>query len=299
MVTGITCALLVVDIGKGKLMVHDHCFADYRPQIDRAIFEENTYVIFLSGLDLIHPEDCMLSIEILTNFLCGSLGDFKDIKISNIARLIIAGNCIRNEREKVKQSLSLTSKIPISSNTVQAIQSMDVLLSKWCSIIDVDVMPGENDPTNHILPQQNLHRCMFPESRDYKSLNFVTNPYKFEIGGLKMMGSSGQPVADVGRYCDTTDPLDILENCLKWNHIAPTTPDTLGCYPYYDTDPFILDECPHVLFAGNQDKFQTRLCVGSDGQNVRLITIPIFSKTHTACILNLKNLECESISFNY
>ncbi|KAG8337329.1 DNA polymerase delta subunit 2 [Homalodisca vitripennis] len=32
--------------------------------------------------------------------------------------------------------------------------------------IDVDVMPGEFDPTNHTLPQQPLHYCMFPKVSD-------------------------------------------------------------------------------------------------------------------------------------
>lgn len=280
-------------------MVHDYCFADYRPQINRPIFQEDVYLIFMSGLDLVHPENVMISIEILTNFLCGQLGDLNNIKISNIVRLIIAGNSIRNEKEKAKPSLSLTSKTPILPNTVEAIQCLDALLNKWCSIIDVDVMPGENDPTNHILPQQNLHRCMFQESRNYKSLHFVTNPYKFEINGLKIMGTSGQPITDIGRYCNIMDPVEIMENCLKWNHIAPTSPDTLGCYPYYDSDPFILDDCPHVFFAGNQDRFDTKICEGKDGQKVRLVTIPTFAKTHTGCILNLKNLDCIPISFKY
>lgn len=33
----------------------------------------------------------------------------------------------------------------------------------------------------------------------------------------------------------------------------------VGCYPYYDDDPFILDSQPDIYFAGNQPKFETKI----------------------------------------
>lgn len=53
-----------------------------------------------------------------------------------------------------------------------------------------------------------------------------------------------------------------LEGSLRWRNIAPTCPDTLGCYPFQDDDPFIMDACPHVYFAGNQREFGTKLVKG-------------------------------------
>lgn len=29
----------------------------------------------------------------------------------------------------------------------------------------------------------------------------------------------------------------------------------IGCYPYQDKDQFIVEECPHVYFVGNQPKY--------------------------------------------
>ncbi len=46
--------------------------------------------------------------------------------------------------------------------------------------------------------------------------------------------------------------LKLMEGTLQWRHLAPTAPDTLPCYPFCDTDPFVLDACPHVYFVGNQ-----------------------------------------------
>jgi DNA polymerase II small subunit/DNA polymerase delta subunit B len=31
-----------------------------------------------------------------------------------------------------------------------------------------------------------------------------------------------------------------LGDMLAWRHCAPTAPDTLDTYPYFDTDPFVV-----------------------------------------------------------
>lgn len=35
-----------------------------------------------------------------------------------------------------------------------------------------------------------------------------------------------------------------------------------GCYPFYQKDPFILEECPHVYFSGNAPTFGSKLIKG-------------------------------------
>ena len=46
--------------------------------------------------------------------------------------------------------------------------------------------------------------------------------------------------------------------CLTWGHLAPTTPDTLGLFPYSDQDPHVLTSLPDVLVAGNQEQFLSK-----------------------------------------
>lgn len=72
------------------------------------------------------------------------------------------------------------------------------------------------------------------------------------------MGFAGQNVDDVLRNTDMESPLDAMESLLRWSHIAPTCPDTLGCFPFRETDPFILEKRPHVMFVGNQKAFEQR-----------------------------------------
>ncbi|GAA6074449.1 DNA polymerase delta subunit 2 [Tachysurus ichikawai] len=159
-------------------------------------------------------------------------------------------------------------------------------------------MPGEFDPTNYALPQQPLHSCMFPLCGSYRTLQLVTNPYQAAVDGVRFLGTSGQNVSDIVKYSSVDDHLDILENTLRLQHLAPTAPDTLGCYPFYQKDPFILSECPHVYFSGNAPSYQSRRITGPEGQEVLLVTIPEFSSTQTACLVNLRTLECEPIRFS-
>lgn len=51
--------------------------------------------------------------------------------------------------------------------------------------VPVDVMPGHHDPTNYTLPQQPLHRCMFPLSSAYPTLQLTSNPYQADIDGVR------------------------------------------------------------------------------------------------------------------
>ena len=91
----------------------------------------------------------------------------------------------------------------------------------------------------------------------------VTNPHDFEVDGIHIMGTSGQNVDDIYRYSDEEDRLNVMHNVLEWGHLVPTAPDTLTCYPFQDSDPFIMKEAPHVFFAGNQPEFGARMVTGA------------------------------------
>src|SRR5690606_6894879 len=140
---------------------------------------------------------------------------------------------------------------------VGPVRHFDVVLSQLLSSVQVDLMPGGRDPTNFALPQQPLHPALLSNSARYNTLNSVTNPYECAIGGTVFMGTSGQPINDIRmqtRYSQAAEDPDLLalENTLRWGHLAPTAPDTLACYPFYYEDPFVIEQCPHVFFAGNQ-----------------------------------------------
>ena len=84
----------------------------------------------------------------------------------------------------------------------------------------------------------------------------MPNPYSCTVhGGLEIVGTSGQNLHDLMSNTDLECPLEALERLLKWGHLVPTSPDTLGCYPFEDKDPFVMARKPAVFFAANQKTF--------------------------------------------
>lgn len=107
------------------------------------------------------------------------------------------------------------------------------------------------------------------------------------------------------RYSDIQDRAGILGALMRWRHLAPTAPDTLAAYPYFESDPFILDACPHVLFAGGQPAFETALVEGGSGPGeeggkraVRVVAVPNFCTTGCVVLVNLATLACHPVYFD-
>lgn len=42
------------------------------------------------------------------------------------------------------------------------------------------------------------------------------------------LGTSGQNVDDLEKYSEAKDKLEFMERTLRWRHLAPTAPNTLG-----------------------------------------------------------------------
>jgi DNA polymerase delta subunit 2 len=65
----------------------------------------------------------------------------------------------------------------------------------------------------------------------------------------------------------------------------------LGSYPFQEDDPFVMQSCPHLYFAGCQPRFSTKVIHGPDGQTVRLITVPSFSQNKEIVLVDSETLE--------
>lgn len=86
----------------------------------------------------------------------------------------------------------------------------------------------------------------------------------------------------------------IMALLVRWQHVMPTAPDTLYCYPFRERDPFVMEETPHVMVAGNQGQYAAGR-YEADGVRVRLVGIPRFSETGEAVMLDLGTLETEVV----
>lgn len=89
--------------------------------------------------------------------------------------------------------------------------------------MDVDIMPGEFDPSNLMLPQQPLHHSMFTKTvARYSSQRFhsCTNPYRFKIDTVSFLGTSGQFIDDIRRSTNTDDSIDLMKLTMEAGHIG-------------------------------------------------------------------------------
>ncbi|KAJ4705567.1 DNA polymerase delta small subunit [Melia azedarach] len=295
-VTGIVVALHGKETGAGDFLVQDVLEAGLAPQIELPLkSREDKYVVLVSGLSVGSSTSNPLQFQLLVDHITGHLGDEKEQSIAaQIVHVLIAGNSVEIPRGLLNGQ-NLASKD--QSRLFGPIKELDILLTQIAAGVSLDIMPGPNDPANFSLPQQPLNRCLFPGSAAYNTFRSCTNPHCFELDNIRFLGTSGQNIDDLQKYSEAKDQLEFMERTLRWRHLAPTAPNTLGCYPFTDRDPFLIESCPHVYFVGNQHKFETRLLEGSEGQLVRMISIPKFSETGVAVVVNLRNLECHTLSF--
>lgn len=248
---------------EGKFVVDDYLFYECGPQKPLKDLTSTPLLVLISGLDQSATHDFSMSLELFQQWLYGNLPnndkDF-DFEASNVVRVVVAGNSVRTSMEVRPRTILMRQ--PESTVTLQAVQAVDDLLAGWSESVHVDLMPGEFDPANCMLPQQPMHHCMFPNSRAIGAFQCVTNPYEFHIEDRLILGTSGQNVSSVQKYSQIEDTLDALHSIAKWSILAPTAPDTLPCYPYDDNDPFVIKQCPHILFAGNTPEFRTGVFEG-------------------------------------
>lgn len=256
-----------------------------------------------------------VELDLLVEYLLGeSLGPTMQEKASHVSRLIIAGNSIVTKGQKTEadevESAAMehkkNKKYGYDSSAYNPVPSQlfDDFLTELLPSIPVTLLPGANDPANASYPQQPIHTAMFPKARAFSQdpsskkdgwLDAVTNPFEGEIDGWRVLGTSGQNVDDVFKYIDSDDLLGMMEAMCRWRCCAPTAPDTLWSYPFQDDDPFVLKDCPHLYFVGCQPEFGTRLVHGPDGQSVRLITVPSFSKTREIVLVDMETLQVSKV----
>ncbi|KAL5545463.1 hypothetical protein UlMin_005150 [Ulmus minor] len=294
-VTGVVVALHGKG-GTGDFVVLDVLEAGLPAQIERSPkSKEDKYVVFVSGLRVGSSISNPLQFQLLVDHITGHLGDEKEQGIAaQIVHVVVAGNSIEFPRALLNgQNLAPKDQSKLSD----PIKELDILLTQIAAGLSLDIMPGLDDPANFSLPQQPLNKCLFPGSSVYNTFRSCSNPHCFDLDNIRFLGTSGQNIDDLEKYSEAKDKLEFMERTLKWRHLAPTAPNTLGCYPFTDIDPFLVDSCPHVYFVGNQDKFDSRLLKGPEGQIVRVVSIPRFCETGTAVVLNMRNLECHALTF--
>lgn len=232
-------------------------FYECGPEKPLKVLDYSPLIVFIGGIDMANDEPPVLALELFEQWLYGNLEvSTSEFNPKNVVRVIITGNSTHSRPPKKPKNVNATNLRRIDTQgMIDSVRNFDELLSNLSKSVMVDLMPGEFDPSNLMLPQQPFHHGLFPKSSINRALTNVTNPYQFMIEDRLILGTSGQNINDVRKFSTLEDPIECLKSTLKWSHIAPTCPDTLTCYPYYDKDPFIIFECPHVYFCSQDSSF--------------------------------------------
>jgi len=262
---------------------------------------EDVELVVVSGLDLIGDDcgDYLESCQLAVDWICGAAGGPQDHNMaSKVERVVFAGNSLAestmNKKDNTRAKYLTANK---EAGSIAAIRQLDELMAQLAGSVNVDLVPGYNDPASGILPQQPLHKCMFPKTRVYPTFQSVTNPYSFTCAGRDILIVAGQTVHDVMRNSNLDNPLEILELFIRWGHVAPTCPDTLGCFPTNVIDPQTITCLPDVLIAGNQESLGWRK-IEVNGKEVLLITLSRFGINKTLISINMKTLEPQELQFD-
>ncbi|OLY79847.1 DNA polymerase delta small subunit [Smittium mucronatum] len=265
--------------------------------------------------------------QMLVDYICGQLGSVNSKNTSSrITNLIIAGNSIdsnsslftKNENlngehnesqpdfdfiyEKLsKLGLEKTNDAKFQDTIVESkseIEILDEYLSQLNNCVNILLMPGETDPANSTMPQQELHAdIILPISNEKNSLHSTTNPTSFEIDGISFLGTSGQNVTDISKCVEGPSLIEIAYSNVLSRIIAPTGPDTLATYPSQNHDPFVLNSSPNVYFVGNMPYFDSKVFKDDNGVQILIILVPKFTISGEMVVLDLEHLSTQLISF--
>lgn len=292
-VTGtILAARGTFDSKSGLFAVTEFIHAGLPRQPPRPELPEDKYIALVSGLCVGETSSDAHRLALLIDWMTGLLGD-PDL-CRRIARVIIVGGTMGS----VEELAAATAASREQRFAMSAVHDVDRCACELAAALPVDLMPGPGDLSNVALPQQPLHRCLFPGAAPFESFCRVTNPYECAVDGVRLLGTSGQNVADIMRYSSADNVLEVMADNLRQRHLCPTAPDTLACYPFTDQDPFILHAAPHVYFVGNQHEYGVSEVVGGEGQAVKLVSVPAFVRTGTLVLLNLRTLESRPVHFD-
>ena len=194
----------------------------------------------VSGLDITGADDDDLSLDLLVEYLTGEAGGPPtQSEARNVTRLIIAGDSLSHaspilsrEDFAVKKAKSKNYGYDASAYNATPAERLDTLLSDLLPSLPITLLPGPSDPANVALPQQPLHPALFPKSRLYAEPLAQSNETIHGLGhgdesvgwryrGHRILGTGGQTVADLLKYVDDVQTLEVMEMMLRWRCIAP------------------------------------------------------------------------------
>lgn len=253
-VSNLKCKVLISGYYEDKLgqfIVKEYCYSytsilksieQIKSESQLDSFSKGPYIAFISGLklgvDMNFKNDSLdssyrLTLTYLIRLFGNQLEKFALLSniIQNTNRLIICGGIgqINTRVEEVDDGSYVKASFneEVINSTMKNWDLIDEFLSKLVKVVNVDLMPGEDELTNSIFPQVQFSRFLFPRSHKFSTLNLVQNPYKFDLDNTTFYGTSGQNITSYKKFTNIEDEIIILEKILELGHYSPCYPDML------------------------------------------------------------------------
>jgi DNA polymerase delta subunit 2 len=294
LVTGAVMAFLGTLTEDGIFDAMDCCCPGLPPQSqirlpDNGKGSADPLLLLVSGLSLGDPNSDPLAADMLVDYITGNLGGSADhAEAACIAQVIVAGASCYNAQESARsQSEAAAGQASAKSDScgggdkiraqhrldASPLQELDLMLTRLCASVPVDVMAGPGDPCCMYMPQQPLLPCLLPSAKTYNTLRTTTNPYEASLDvkaaskgrdkvasgegsgkpseGILVMGTSGLPapcafghacaVSREGQYLMlleivTLDALLIRVLCCTAPHVTIQSPLSSPCGRYKARD---------------------------------------------------------------
>ncbi|CAJ0961730.1 unnamed protein product, partial [Mesorhabditis belari] len=295
--TGCTCGLFGRQVSGGVFEVKQVVWPMPAPQRPLPTFDSEPMIAFLSGINVCgNPQqdaNALSGLTLFTQWAGGQMGIETD-KAAHVCRVVITGESINVASQAVEFANKAAYLIRHEeAPNVGCAKVLDEHIARLTTLMPVDLMPGDGDPTVALHPQRPIHKTVLPMAGlNGGTLNLTTNPYEFSLGELDFCVLSGQTITDLRRLSTINSASKLMTHMLTWQHLAPTCPDTVDGFPLIDRDPFVIERFPHVMVVGNQPKAEVDV-FESAGRRCVLISLPRFSRSQIVALLNLRTLKVE------
>lgn len=278
-VTGIVVGVFCSYNNQKTLSIFETVFPDalsYKKNL--TMLNRKGTIVFVSGLNFGLDGSSMDKQVILFDWLEGSLNSEEITDVVFLDGFVIVNR-------KINQDFCMKS-----------IDLLDKFLNSLCKKnINVHCIPGKNDPTSSLLPQQKISKKFFPLAKNNSNIFMYTNPSWFNIDEMSLLCVSSQPLNDLKFFFPFETEHSILEKTLNWKIIAPTAPDTLPCYSLGNLDPFIITETPFIYVSSTKKEFGISRYKNKDNETL-ILSLPEYSETGRVFLVKKKNLSVSEVT---
>ena len=252
------------------------------------ISKDDEVICILSGLNFgLDTNNGIYQRQLLINFFSGVI-NFELQRLSSfIKKLFICGSsiCPHHKNDLVDRMSYFKNDInnEVHNYLKKNLNDLDKFLETLSKQIPIFLLPGEDDLTQAVFPQEAFKSFLLSSSK-LETLKLCDNPFYSNINNFSLLFTSGQNISSIKKYSSLNFGDCVLKS-LQSSHISPCCPDMLRSYPFKTEDPLVLNDLPDYYFASSSEFNYSQ--IESHNSKIKVLGIPDFSLKGQIVIVNL------------